>query len=105
MEASMKLRDAHSRRELLKAAAAGALLSAVPFTASVVWAQNRKPKLGMIGSGNVGSALGGALAKKGYEVMFSSRNLESDKKLAARVGTNARAGTSAEAAAFREVLV
>jgi predicted dinucleotide-binding enzyme len=37
--------------------------------------------------------------------MFSSRNLESDKKLAADVGKNARAGTPQEAAAFGDVLV
>jgi predicted dinucleotide-binding enzyme len=37
--------------------------------------------------------------------MFSSRNLEHDHALAARVGDNARAGTPAEAAAFGEVLV
>jgi predicted dinucleotide-binding enzyme len=37
--------------------------------------------------------------------MFSSRNLDSDKKLAADIGKNARAGTPQEAAAFGEVLV
>ena len=30
-------------------------------------------KIGMIGSGRVGSALGNALVMAGYEVMFSSR--------------------------------
>jgi 8-hydroxy-5-deazaflavin:NADPH oxidoreductase len=62
-------------------------------------------KVGMIGSGNVGSALGSALAKAGYEVMFSSRTLENDKALAAKLGANTRAGTPQEAAAFGEVLV
>jgi hypothetical protein len=37
--------------------------------------------------------------------MFSSRNLEHDKKLAASLGPNARAGTPREAAAFGEVLL
>jgi predicted dinucleotide-binding enzyme len=37
--------------------------------------------------------------------MFASRNLDSDKKLAAETGANARAGTPHEAAAFGEVLV
>jgi predicted dinucleotide-binding enzyme len=85
------------RRDLLKAAAALAL-------APRVYAAG-KEKIGMIGSGNVGSALGRALVLAGHEVMFSSRDLDSDKKLAAEVGKNARAGTPREAAAFGEVLV
>jgi predicted dinucleotide-binding enzyme len=64
-----------------------------------------KEKIGMIGSGNVGSALGRTWANAGHEVMFSSRNLDSDKKLAADIGKNARAGSPSEAAAFGEVLV
>jgi len=99
----MKVPGTVERRDFLKAAAIA--LCAAPLTGSIVHAQGKKPKVGMIGSGNVGSALGGVLAKKGYEVMFSSRNLESDKKLAAEVGANARAGTPQDAAAFGEVLV
>jgi predicted dinucleotide-binding enzyme len=64
-----------------------------------------KPRIGMIGSGNVGSNLGRVWAAKGYQVMFSSRDLEADRRLAAQVGANARAGTPQEAAAFGEVLV
>lgn len=62
-------------------------------------------KIGLIGSGNVGSALGGVWAKAGHEVMFSSRSVENDRALAARVGGNARAGSPEQAAAFGEVLV
>ncbi|MGH8669889.1 MAG: NADPH-dependent F420 reductase [Burkholderiales bacterium] len=62
-------------------------------------------RIGIVGSGNVGGALGGVWAKAGHEVMFSSRNLEHDKALAARLGRNARAGTPREAAAFGEVLM
>ena len=93
------------RRDLLKAAGAAAALSVLPLAGPVASAQNRKMRIGMIGSGNVGSALGRVWAKAGYEVMFSSRNLDSDKKLAAEVGANARAGTPQEAAAFGEILV
>jgi predicted dinucleotide-binding enzyme len=91
------------RRDLLKAA--GAVLCTLPIIGPAALAQNRKLKVGMIGSGKVGSELGRVWAKAGYEVMFSSRNLDSDKKLAADVGANARAGTPAEAAAYGEVLV
>jgi predicted dinucleotide-binding enzyme len=93
------------RRDLLKVAGMAAMLCALPLGGRAAFAQGRKPKIGMIGSGNVGSALGRVWAKAGYEVMFSSRDLESDRKLAADVGSNARAGTPKEAAAFGEVLV
>jgi predicted dinucleotide-binding enzyme len=93
------------RRDLLKAAGAAAALIALPIAGRVAFAQGGKTKIGMIGSGNVGAALGRTWAKAGHEVMFSSRNLESDKELAAGIGANARAGTPREAAAFGEVLV
>jgi 8-hydroxy-5-deazaflavin:NADPH oxidoreductase len=106
-EASMTVRDLPEsrRRELLKAAGAAALLSALPLAGPGASAQSRKPRIGIIGSGKVGSALGRVWAQAGYEVMFSSRTLESDKKLAAEVGATARAGTPQEAAAFGEVLL
>jgi predicted dinucleotide-binding enzyme len=91
------------RRDLLKAAGAVALLAA--FGLPFAHAQGKKPKIGVIGSGNVGSNIGRALAGKGYEVMFSSLNLENDRKLAAEVGKNASAGTPKEAATFGDVLL
>lgn len=91
------------RRDLLKAAAAAA--SILPLAGPVAFAQSQKTKIGIIGSGKVGSAIGRAWAKAGHEVMFSSRNLDADKKLAEEVGANARAGTPQQAAAFGEVLL
>jgi predicted dinucleotide-binding enzyme len=93
------------RRHLLKASGAAVALGAFSFAARVVAADNQMVKIGVIGSGRVGSALGGVWAKAGHQVMFASRNLDNDKKLAAEVGANARAGTPAEAAAFGEVLL
>lgn len=90
------------RRDVLRLAAAAA--AAVPFGGTLAQGA-AKPKLGLIGSGNVGSNLGRVWAMKGYEVMFSSRDLEADKRLAAQVGGKARAGTPQEAAAFGDVLV
>jgi hypothetical protein len=104
----MKLRGApdQKRRDVLKAAGIAAALSALPLSERIVLAaESGKAKIGMIGSGNVGSNLGRVWAKAGHEVMFSSRNLENDKKLAAEIGANARGGTLREAAAFGEVLV
>jgi predicted dinucleotide-binding enzyme len=91
---------------MLKATGAAAALGVLPMTASLVNAADaEKMKIGIIGSGHVGSALGGVWAKAGHEVMFSSRNLDNDKKLAAEVGANARAGTPQEAAAFGQVIL
>lgn len=81
------------------------LLIAVLAAVSVVAMPADKPKIGLIGSGNVGSNLGRVWAQAGYAVMFSSKDIESDRKLAAQVGSGARAGTPAEAAAFGDVLV
>ena len=99
----MKVRDItrFRRRDLLKAAAAAGLLGAVP----IAFAQSKKPKIGIIGSGNVGGAIGRSWARAGYDVMFSSRNLDGDKKLAAEVGAHASAGTPKEAATFGDVLL
>ncbi len=94
------------RRDILKVIGVAAALSVLPITVSIVnAADSQKLKIGIIGSGHVGSALGGVWAKAGNEVMFSSRNLENDKKLAAEVGANARAGTPQEAAAFGQVIL
>ncbi|HEX2492902.1 MAG TPA: NADPH-dependent F420 reductase [Steroidobacter sp.] len=61
--------------------------------------------IGIIGSGNVGSALGRSWVNSGHEVMFSSRNMDHDKALAAELGERARAGTPREAAVFGEVVL
>lgn len=90
------------RRDVLKAA--GMVLAFGPLLRAA-GAAGSKAKIGVIGSGNVGSNLGRVLAQAGHPVMFSSRNLEHDKQLAAGVGASARAGTPAEAAAFGDVLI
>src|SRR3954454_11583099 len=89
------------RRGRRKGRPAATLIGALP----VAFAQSKKPKIGVIGSGNVGGAIGRSWARAGYDVMFSSRNLDSDKSLATEVGAHASAGTPKEAAAFGEVLL
>jgi 8-hydroxy-5-deazaflavin:NADPH oxidoreductase len=91
------------RRDVLKVVAT--VLAVGPLLRAEGAAADTKVKIGVIGSGNVGSNLGRVLANAGHPVMFSSRNLEHDKQLAAGVGANARAGTPAEAATFGEVLI
>ena len=90
-----------SRREFLVIAGAAVAAGALPFPALAA----QKMKIGIIGSGNVGGAIGATWVRVGHEVMFSSRNIEHDKELAARLGGGARAGTPREAAAFGEVVM
>jgi len=82
---------------------AGAVLAAnvVPLRA----AGAGKTKIGIVGSGQVGGALGAVWVKAGHQVMFSSLDIEHDRALAARLGANARAGTPREAAAFGDVVM
>jgi 8-hydroxy-5-deazaflavin:NADPH oxidoreductase len=60
-------------------------------------------KIGIIGSGRIGGTLGELWQKAGYDVMFSSLDLEHDKQLAASTG--GKAGTPAQAASYGEVLL
>lgn len=64
-------------------------------------------KIGILGAGNVGGALGRGWAKAGHQVMFSSRTPDSDKmqSLLAQAGNKAQAGTIAETLAFGDVIV
>ncbi|HET7731522.1 MAG TPA: NAD(P)-binding domain-containing protein, partial [Usitatibacter sp.] len=89
------------RRLLAVGAAATAALALGPLAS----AKPVKTRIGIVGSGRVGGAIGAAWVKAGHEVMFSSRNIENDKALAAKLGPNARAGTPREAAAFGEVVM
>ena len=61
-------------------------------------------KIATIGAGHEGGALGTLYAKLGHPVMFSSRHPEELKDLVAAAGPTARAGTTAEAVAFGEVI-
>ena len=89
------------------ALAAALVLALMPLalTAQAPAKPTSKPmRIGFIGSGNIGGAVGELFAKAGHEVFFSSRNPESLKDLVARVGPRARAGTVQEAIAFGNVV-
>lgn len=97
-----------SRRTLLTALAAALaslMLPIGPSATALAQGAGTRPKIGLIGSGNVGSNLGRVWAQAGYPVMFSSKDIDADRKLAASVGANARAGTPQEAVAFADVVV
>jgi 8-hydroxy-5-deazaflavin:NADPH oxidoreductase len=64
-------------------------------------------KIASIGSGNMGGTLGRLWAAHGHQVMFGSRDPQSDKirTLLQTAGMNAQAGTVQEAIAFGEVIL
>jgi len=61
-------------------------------------------KIGVIGSGNIGSTVGTLWVKAGHQVLFSSRNPQNLKQLVEGLGPLARAGTVGEALAFGDVV-
>ncbi len=62
-------------------------------------------KIGIIGSGNIGSTLGTFWAQAGHQVLFSSRHPDRLKELVEKVGPQARAGTVKDAIAFGDVIL
>jgi predicted dinucleotide-binding enzyme len=62
-------------------------------------------KIGILGSGNIGGALGRLWAAAGHEVFFASRHPERLVTLVRQAGPRARAGCPEEAADFGEVLL
>lgn len=61
-------------------------------------------KLGILGSGMVGKALGGKLVELGHEVMMGTREPAKLREWLGQVGGHARVGTFAEAAAHGEII-
>ncbi len=61
-------------------------------------------KIAVIGTGNVGRALGGSLIRAGHEVTFGARDAEKTRTVAAELGASA-AGTPAAAADGADVIV
>lgn len=96
------------RRSFLKiAAAVGATAASAPLAVVARAADSGAPRMriGVVGTGRVGGTLAAVWAKAGHELMLSSRTLDDDRALAAKLGANARAGTPREAAAFGDVIL
>jgi predicted dinucleotide-binding enzyme len=90
------------RRALLLAMAAAAVVPPA-------FAQSKSMKIGVIGSGRIGSTIGGLWVKAGHEVMFSDRDPEQVKRAIEALGpelrARARAGSVSEAAAFGDAIL
>jgi predicted dinucleotide-binding enzyme len=91
-----------SRRALLRAAAAGCLASAA--SRGAFGQAGSALKIGVIGSGHIGSTVGGLWVKAGHPVMFSSRHPEELAALVQGIGALATTGTVAEAIAYGDVV-
>ena len=67
----------------------------------------KQKKIGILGTGNVGQALGTGFLSLGCQVKLGSRDAKHPQAMAwaEKQGRNASVGTFAEAAAFGELLV
>ncbi len=95
------------RRDFLRTAGGSLALVALASGPRVAAAQapaDAPLKIGMIGAGREGGALGTLLVKAGHPVMFSSRHPEGLKDLVAGLGSLAQAGTVEQAIAFGDVV-
>jgi predicted dinucleotide-binding enzyme len=80
-------------------------LGSLPQTVIAQAATGVSPiKIGIVGSGNLGGAVGTLWVKSGHPVLFSSRHPENLKKLVDGLGPLARAGTVREALTFGDVV-
>ena len=97
----------HARRNFLRIAGSGLAVLALAARPDTVMAQaaGSPLKIGMVGAGREGGALGTLFAKAGHPAMFSSRHPEELKGLVAGLGPLAQAGTVEQAVAFGDVVV
>jgi predicted dinucleotide-binding enzyme len=96
----------HARRDFLRTSGIGVFaLAARPHTAVAQTTTGSPLKIGMVGAGREGGALGALFVKAGHPVMFSSRHPDRLKELAAGLGPLAQAGSVEQAIAFGDVVV
>ena len=85
------------------------MVATAAVVVSPAFAQGKPVKIGVIGSGRIGSTLGGLWLKAGHEVMFSDRDPEAVKRvmdgLGSEVRPRARAGSVQEVVAFGEAVL
>ena len=75
------------------------------FFGSIINAQTIEPlKIGIIGSGRIGGAVGLRWAEAGHQILFSSRNPDGLTDLVRQAGANASAGYPADAATFGDIV-
>lgn len=93
--------DRTTRRAALLVGAGLSLALALPVQAQDT---TKKIRIGVIGAGNIGGALGTLWVKDGHEVMFASRHPETLKAMVTELGAKANAGTPEEAIKFGDAV-
>src|SRR5260370_10557178 len=97
------------RRALLRVTSVFAILAAATFSALAQTAPAQPAisstplKIGVIGAGREGGALGTEFPKAGHQIMVSSRHPQQFNDLVASARPPAKAGTVEQAAAFGRV--
>lgn len=98
-----------TRRGFLQSAgfaAAGLAIARLPALSEVTAAhRSGSLRIGIIGSGRMGGAVGLKWAEAGHEIFFSSRNPDQLTELVAQAGPKAQAGLPGAAASFGEVVL
>jgi hypothetical protein len=92
----------------MKAAAlalSASLFSLVACAADLQFKTQHPMKIGIIGAGEIGSALARHWGAAGHQIMISSRHPEELQALAKEIGPNVKVGTPREAAAFGDVVL
>ncbi|MEP7313367.1 MAG: NAD(P)-binding domain-containing protein [Pseudomonadota bacterium] len=87
------------------AVAAALFMVALGLSGMANAATSAPMKIGIIGTGNIGSSLATHWAKAGHELVISGLDPEALKPLAAQLGPKVRVGTPREAAAFGTVVL
>jgi len=95
----------HSRRRALLGAALALTTLLKPLRTAAQAPGGEKLRIGVIGSGHIGSTIGGLWAKAGHPVLFSSRHPDELKELVTGLGPLARSGTVSQAISFGEALL
>ncbi|MFL9711166.1 NADPH-dependent F420 reductase [Methylobacillus pratensis] len=94
-----------SRREVFKVAGLLSAIVLLPFANAFAADNTTAIKIGTIGAGNLGGAVGALWVKSGHEVLFSSRDPQALKSLVDRLGPKAKSGSVDEAIAFGDVVL
>jgi predicted dinucleotide-binding enzyme len=94
-----------SRRAFLRLGGGLALAAATPYAGLAQPTAAHTMKIGVVGSGKIGGAVGRRWVRAGHEVFFSSRHPEALQGLVQSLGQRAQAGSVKDAIAFGEVLL
>ena len=92
------------RRSLLRAGALAGLAFAMSGASRSALADNTPLKIGIIGSGHIGSTIGSLWVKSGHSVMFSSRHPDELTTMVKGLGGLAKSGAVGEAVDFGDVV-